>query len=408
MPFQPIGFAHKGEEDKVCLMHKPLYGMAQSGHIWYKDLQQQFQLLGFKSSRADPCIRFRHDLQSGEYSIASVHTDDVFSSSTSDGEADDVVKGFRVWELKDVHDKNFLVGLTITKFDDGSMGVSQAPFFHNAFQYFGILDDLYPISTPLPPNFSLSSEDFELPSAEDIEFMKGKPYRGVLGCCWWGASSTCPDIVFVCSILAGVQNAPTRRHWELLLKLCRYIFSTINYGIIYRPGSSKRVRPIGYVDADWAGDRASRKSMLGYIFILNGSPISWSSKRQDAVALSSTESEYVSLSQGVQQALWICSWLDEVDLGLGKDPLDILCDNISAVSLSETNKAHNLSKHIDIKFHFVQDVVEDGRVAVFPVSSSQNLADIMTKPLPKDKHHRIVTGLGLDWWYQDTRGSVRS
>lgn len=155
--------------------------------------------------------------------------------------------------------------------------------------------------------------------------MKGKPYRGVLGCCWWGASSMHPDIVFACSILAGVKNAPARRHsGELLLKLCRYIFTIINYGIVYQPGSSKRVRPIGYVDADWTGDRASCKSMSSYIFLLNGSPISWSSKHQDAVALSSTKSEYVSLSRGVQQALWICSWLDEVDLGLGKDPLDIL------------------------------------------------------------------------------------
>lgn len=230
----------------------------------------------------------------------------------------------------------------------------------------------------------------------------------MLGCCWWGASSTRPNIVFACSVLAGVQNAPSRKHWDLLLKLCRYIHSTINYGIVYRPGTSKRIKPIGYVDADWAGDKASRKSMMGYIFILNGSPISWSSKRQDAVALSSTESEYVSLSRGVQQALWMHSWLDEVDLGLGNEPLHILCDNIGVVSLSETNKAHNLSKHIDIKYHFVWDVVDDGRVAVFPVSSSQNLADIMTKSLPKDKHRRIVMGLGLDWWYQDTRGSVKS
>ncbi|KAF5393028.1 hypothetical protein D9757_001100 [Collybiopsis confluens] len=235
------------------------------------------------------------------------------------------VNGFTGWDLTDVRDKNFLVGLTIEHHNDGSITISQAPFFHNAFKYFGIIDDLRPIFTPLPPNFSF--ERNEVQTEEDRLFMKGKPYRGILGCCWWGASSTRPDIVYACAVLSTVQNAPKQVHWDLLIKLCRYIFFTVRYGIIYRPGTISRIKLIGYVDADWAGDKSTRKSMSGYIFLVNGSPVAWSSKRQDSIALSSTEAEFISMSRGVQQALWMRSWLDEVELGLGDDALDIFYIN---------------------------------------------------------------------------------
>ena len=101
------------------------------------------------------------------------------------------------------------------------------------------------------------------------------------------------------------------------------------------------------------------------------------------------------------------NWLDEIDLGMGDAPMNIMCDNLGAISITETNRAHGLSKHIDTKYMFARKVVEQGKVAVYPVSSSQNISDIMTKSLTKDKHRRIVRALGLDWRYQDTRGSVK-
>ncbi|KAF5348976.1 hypothetical protein D9757_015023 [Collybiopsis confluens] len=148
-----------------------------------------------------------------------------YRASSSEEEADNTVNGFTGWDLTDVRDKNFLVGLTIEHHNDGSITISQAPFFHNAFKYFGIIDDLRPIFTPLPPNFSF--ERNEVQTEEDRLFMKGKPYRGILGCCWWGASSTRPDIVYACAVLSMVQNAPKQVHWDLLIKLCRYIFFTV-------------------------------------------------------------------------------------------------------------------------------------------------------------------------------------
>jgi hypothetical protein len=165
-------------------------------------------------------------------------------------------------------------------------------------------------------------------------------------------SSTCPDIIFACSSLSSVQNMPTHEHWEILIKLCQYIKTTIHYGILYCRSTQETIKPIGYVNADWANNCANRCSISSYVFTINGSPVSWSSKSQSIVALSSTESEYVSLARGVQQAVWMRSWFEEVMLG-DKDPTNLMCDNLGAISLSEMMKEHAISKAIDVRYHFI-------------------------------------------------------
>ena len=194
--FQPVGFAKQGEEDKVCLMHmhKPLYGMSQARHIWYKVLRDQFYHLGFKDLHADPCIQSQTDTNTGEYSIAFVHTDDVLSASSSKDKANNMVSGFRIWDLTNVKGKNFMVGLTVKYLTDNSVSISQAPFFIKAFQYFDLTSQLTPISTPLVRRFSLTQDKTR--ADKHVEFMKGKLFHGIVGCCWWGASCTKPDIFF--------------------------------------------------------------------------------------------------------------------------------------------------------------------------------------------------------------------
>ena len=181
---------------------------------------------------------------------------------------------------------------------------------------------------------------------------------------------------------------------------------TLHYGVKYKPVTDKKVSTVGYSDADWAGCKATRRSTSGYIFLMNGCPVAWASKKQSLVSLSSTESEYIALAKCVQQAIWMASWMREVDLDVG-GPMDLLVDNLGTIALSETTKGHDLAKHIDIRYFFIRDAVKEGQVSIYTVASSQNLADIMTKSLPREKHRRIVTALGLDWWYHDSRGSVK-
>ncbi len=230
-------------------------------------------------------------------------------------------------------------------------------------------------------------------ASNKTEFMSTKPYRPILGCIIWGSSGTRPDLSFACSVLGHVQSNPAPEHWKLLIGVCRI-------------EAGKGVKPLGYVDVDWAGCVDTRRSTSGYIFFMGGAPVSWSSKRQVVVALSSTESEYISTSWGAQQAMWMNNWLDEA--GLREDfPFPLIGDNLGSISLTETNKVHGLSKHIHVRFHYIRDRVRDGEITVTAISTKENIADILTKALPRATHEKFVRQMGLNWRRHDARGSVK-
>ena len=149
---------------------------------------------------------------------------------------------------------------------------------------------------------------------------------------------------------------------------------------------------------DWAGNPYTGYSVSRYIFMVNGAPVLWSSKPQSVTALSSMEAEYVALACGVQQAIWMNSWLSEVELR-GNGAMKLLCDNLGVISLTETMQVHAISKAINVCYHFIWDEVNAGKVEIYPVATQDNIADLMTKSLPKEQHCRFVQAFGLDWWY---------
>lgn len=153
--------------------------MVQAGHIWYNSLEQHFVELGFESSGADPCNHTRHDMSTGIFTIMSVHTDNGFTAASSNTEALEVVDSCsHIWDLKDVKDKNFLVRWTIEHHSDGSIGILQAPFFLKVFMFFGILDSLKLLDTPLPPGIVRVAVYVQ--SNKDEDFIKGKHFMHFL------------------------------------------------------------------------------------------------------------------------------------------------------------------------------------------------------------------------------------
>ncbi|CAK5279520.1 unnamed protein product [Mycena citricolor] len=305
---QPRGFEEKGREDKVCLLLRPLYGLVQAGHIWYKTLSAEYQDLGYHKNATDLCVRTRK--QGGEHTITSTHMDDIIGASASEEESVRVVEEFaEKWDLKQVN-LNLLLGLTVEKFPNGDIALSQRQYFEKVLDHFGYAN-LPPLSTPLPPGYQIRASPSPLPT-EDTAFMQNKPFWQILGCIVWGSSGTRPDLVYACCVLGHVQSNPGPEHWTILIGVLRYIKGTIDYGIRYRVGDS--LKPIGFVDSDWAGCVDTRRSTAGYIFFMGGALVAWLAKRQAVVALSSTEAEYISLARASQQAMWMKHWLSEVFL----------------------------------------------------------------------------------------------
>lgn len=251
--------------------------------------------------------------------------------------------------------------------------------------------DCSPNSTPLPAGINLTADDSPSTEEERRE-MEKIPYREALGSLMWLQVSTRPDLSFTVNLLSRFSNNPGILHWNALKYTIGYIKGTLDYSITYyRDGS---LHPHGYVDADFAGDRDTRRSTEGYIFFVAGGAVSWASKRQETVALSTVEAEYMAFTRATQQALWMDKYLDEVGLSPER-PAPILADNNSAIANSKNNKNHKRTKHIDVKHHFVKEKVDSNLVQFTYIPSKSNLADILTKPLARDATLYCTRGIGL-------------
>ena len=204
---------------------------------------------------------------------------------------------------------------------------------------------------------------------------------------------TRPDLSFAVSLLSRFQANPGLEHWTALLHVVGYIKNTITYGITY--SRDFNLSPSAYVDADFGGCRDTRRSTSGYVFTMAGGAVSWSSKRQATVALSTVEAEYVAMSRCAQQMVWMQSWLDEVELEHNL-PGIIKGDNCGAIALTKNTKDHGKVKHIDIRHHYIRNLVLSGAVTMEQVASTENLADMFTKPLSRDHHHRLLASLNIN------------
>jgi hypothetical protein len=179
-----------------------------------------------------------------------------------------------------------------------------------------------------------------------------------------------------------VQNPPNSTKTIL-----RYLKGTSNYGLRYKDNSGSEIT--GYSDADWAGDTGDRKSTSGYVFIQAGATISWKSSKQKCVALSTAEAEYVALSAAVQEAIWLQQLTrDLLNKNIGE--MTVHEDNQSTISLAKNQHSHGKTKHIDIKYHYIRDMVEAGRIKLSYCPTEDMIADIPTKGLSMKQLRNFV------------------
>ncbi|KXJ81693.1 hypothetical protein RP20_CCG018328 [Aedes albopictus] len=209
--------------------------------------------------------------------------------------------------------------------------------------------------------------------------------------------ATRPDICFSVGYLGRYQQHPDSSHWTALKRVVRYLKGTMQTSLKFI--RDEKTDPlVGFADADWATDQQDRKSVSGYVFQVFGNVISWSSKKQQTVATSSSEAEYVALGAGVTEAVWLAGLLD--DLGIPNAlPVTIYEDNRGCIGMAR-NLESKRAKHIDIKHHFIRDHVAAGNINLEPIGTENQLADIFTKSLDVGRFQRLRQILGL----QDREG----
>lgn len=387
---QPEGFADGST--KVCRLKKSLYGLKQASRVWNAKLNTALIKFGMARSKVDPCVYFKRTHK--QIIIIAVYVDDLLMFS-NDSKLTATMKNAlsSAFKMKDLGEVTSILGMNVTRDrKKGIISIDQSSYIAEILERFG-MENSHPVSSPLDTNVTMSKA---MCPANDVEkgAMFDIPYQEAVGSLMYAAQVSRPDICFALSVVSRFNHNPGKAHWQAVKRIFRYLRGTIGAKLTYtRDGNGQLT---GYCDADFAGDEDERKSTTGYVFLLNGGAITWNSRKQPTVALSTTEAEYMSLTAAVQESEWLRQFNNEV-FGTKMTPIPIYCDNRSALALAATDMYHARTKHIDIKFHFVREKVRLGLIHLHHVETSSQFADVLTKSLVPCKHRDLISNLGLNF-----------
>ncbi|MHC6131856.1 Ty1/Copia family ribonuclease HI, partial [Serratia marcescens] len=231
----------------------------------------------------------------------------------------------------------------------------------------------------------------KLGKEEDSPKVDQTLYRSMIGSLLY-LTATRPDILYSVCLVARYQSDPREIHMQAVKRILRYLQGTKSFGLFYSRDTSPLLH--AYSDADWAGDSEDRKSTSGGAFFLGNNLVSWHSKKQESVALSTAEAEYIAATSCCTQVVWMREYLK--NFGVFQDgPISIKCDNSSAINISKNPVQHSRTKHISIRYHFLKEKVSEKEIILDFVPTKEQLADIFTKPLPREAYEYLRTALGV-------------
>ena len=373
---QPEGF--DDGTGRVCRLNRSIYGLKQAGRQWHKKLDAGLQRMGLRQSEMDPCIYYADGLMIG------IYVDD-FIIIYKDEKTLDKLKSslMETFKMKDMGPAKQCIGIRIQQLE-GEIQLDQSLYIEEVLKKFGMWD-CKPIGNPTDTNAKLTK-----PDEKEVLGDQSVPYQEAVGCLLFIAQATRPDIAFAVSDVSRFNHCHGPAHWKAVKRIMRYLKGTIDLKLTYKT----KGKLLGYSDADWASDTDTRKSVTGYVYMTSGGAIVWRSTRQDCVALSSTEAEYIAAGATTQEALWLRQLCRELGL-IGTEPMPILCDNQSAIKLALNTAYQPRTKHIDIRHHFLRQHLKKKDITIDYVNTEKNLADVLTKAVTKAKLDYCSQHMGL-------------
>jgi len=340
---QPQGY-EQGGPNIVCRLLRALYGLRQAPRAWHRCLKKVLEDLEFVASSADAAL-FR-GIVDGETVWLLVWVDDILVAAQGEERVAKVKAHLTAkFDVRDLGPATYFLGMELSRDREArSLKLTQKKLTRELINRYGLVD-AHVRSMPLAAGEKFRKEGEPL---DTVRF----PYSECVGSLLYLSVCTRPDIVHAVGALARYMAAPTVAHWEATLGVVRYLVGIVDYGLTFG-GSSETL--VGYCDADYAGDLDSRRSTTRYVFLMFGGAVSWSSRLQPTVAVSTVEAEYLSAGQVVKEALWFRKL--GVDLGFDLGHVQIYCDNQGAIQLLKHPIASQRSKHIDVIHHFARERV---------------------------------------------------
>ncbi len=377
---QPPGFENKQKQDHVFKLSKALYGLKQAPRAWYDRLSAFLIKNNFSRGKIDTTL-FRK-LDQNDLLIVQVYVDDIIFGSTNEKMCEDFSHLMQSeFEMSMMGELRYFLGLQIKQETHGIF-ICQEKYIKDLLKKYK-MNEAKLMATPMHPSSFLDKD-------EKGKIVSEKEYRGMIGSLLYLTASR-PDIVFAVGLCARFQVSPRESHLTAVKRIFRYLVGTTNIGLWYSKDSIFDLT--AFCDADYAGDKIERKSTSGACQFLGKALISWSCRKQNTIALSTTEAEYVSAASCCSQILWIKNQLEDYSIRYTNVP--IFCDNTSAINLSKNPIQHSRSKHIEIKHHFIRDHINKKDFELIFVDTENQLADIFTKPLVEDRFNLLKIKLNI-------------
>ena len=385
---QAPGFAETGKEHLVCKLKRSIYGLKQSPRQWNKVIDEFLRNEGFKVIDADCCIYMKN--RDSKTIMVSLYVDDLMIASNCNTLCSNLKASLnKRFEMKDLGIVQVCLGLEFNWLPDGTCLLNQERYIGKVLERFN-METCKPIGCPIESGARLS-KDMAPKTLEEIEAMGKIPYRSAVGSLIYLVTGTRPDIAVATSTVAKYCENPGPLHWKAVKRILRYLQGTSDWGILFDPKDDTLV---GYSDADWAGDIDSRRSTTGYLFTIGGVPVSWKSKKQATVALSTAEAEYMALSAATQEVSWLRKFLANFNFSLSESTV-IFEDNQGCIALAKNPVSHDRTKHIDIRYHFIREQIEAKTIDVRYLPTEDMLADLLTKGMTKERHLKLCGEMNL-------------
>ncbi|WVZ89201.1 hypothetical protein U9M48_035633 [Paspalum notatum var. saurae] len=371
---QPPGFEDPNHPNHVYRLSKALYGLKQAPRAWYESLRDFLIEKGFTIGRVDTTLFIKK--MNNDLFVCQVYVDDIIFGSTNEEYCTEFGKMMaKEFEMSMIGELTFFLGFQIKQLREGTF-IYQEMYTRDLLKRFK-MDDCNPIETPMATNIKLDPDESGINVDQTL-------YRSMIGSLLYLCASR-PDIMFSVCLCARFQADPKESHLTAMKRIRRYLKHTPSIGLWYPKGASFEL--LGYTDSDFAGCRVERKSTFGGSYLLGCSLVSWSSKKQNCVSLSTAEAEYIAAGSSCARLLYMKQTLKDYGVELSRIPL--LCDNESAVKLTNNSVQHSRTKHIDIRHHFIRDHVAKGDILLRNVGTKEQLADIFTKPLDESNFCRL-------------------
>lgn len=366
---QPDGFGDGTAS--VCKLNRSLYGLKQASRMWNERFHQYMVKIGFNRCMNDHCLYTKQG--NGGICYILLYVDDLLIVS-ADMKLIKVIKSMllKEFEMTDLEEANNFLGINIVRDNTNEITMDQTNYFRKMLKKFG-MSDCKGISTPIETGLHLENGGVNDGKGNGI------PYRELIGCITYATLTTRPDLCAATNFFSRFQSCYDEVHFQHAKRMLRYIQDTKQLKMVYRRQDNAPVL-VGYADADFAGDKHDRKSTSGFVFKVYGNAVSWSSKKQPTVSLSSTEAEYIALGGAICEGKWLRGLLHELGVDC-KAATTIFEDNQSTMRVAAEPREHQRMKHIDVKYNFIRESIASGEFKLKYIPTGDQTADIMTKGL---------------------------